>query len=49
VIVYKTKWFDRWANKQGLSSKSLCAAVREMSLGMYEADLGGGLLKKAYR
>jgi hypothetical protein len=46
VVVYKTKWFDRWAKKQGLSSKNLCAAVREMSLGMYEADLGGGLIKK---
>ena len=46
MSVYKTKWFDKWANKQGLTSASLCTAVREMSAGLYEADLGGGLLKK---
>ncbi|MDN5751859.1 MAG: type II toxin-antitoxin system RelE/ParE family toxin [Nitrosospira sp.] len=46
MAVYKTRWFDRWARKQGLSLPSLCAAVREMTAGLYDADLGGGLLKK---
>jgi hypothetical protein len=46
MAVYKTRWFDRWAAKQGLSTTSLCAAIREMTAGLYEADLGGGLLKK---
>lgn len=46
MAVYKTRWFDRWARKQGLTTPSLCAAVREMTTGLYEADLGGGLLKK---
>jgi hypothetical protein len=46
VAVYKTKWFDRWAGKQGINAKNLCDAVVEMSAGLYEADLGGGLLKK---
>lgn len=46
MAVYKTRWFDRWARKQGLSTSSLCAAVQEMTAGLYEADLGGGLLKK---
>lgn len=46
MIIYKTRWFDRWANKQGLTSPSLCAAVREMTEGLYDADLGNGLLKK---
>ena len=44
--IYKNRWFDRWARKQGLTSSSLCAAVREMAAGLYDADLGGGLLKK---
>ena len=44
--IYKTRWFDRWARKQGVGSLALCAAVREMTDGLYEADLGGGLLKK---
>jgi hypothetical protein len=46
MATYKTRWFDRWARKQGLTTSSLCAAVKEMTAGLYEADLGGGLLKK---
>jgi hypothetical protein len=46
VAVYVTRWFGRWANKQGVDAQSLCAAVREMQAGLYEAELGGGLLKK---
>lgn len=46
MAIYKTRWFDRWARKQGLSQVSLCVAVQEMTAGLYEADLGGGLLKK---
>jgi hypothetical protein len=46
MAVYKTRWFDRWARKQGLTTPSLCAAVRDMRAGLYDADLGGGLLKK---
>ena len=46
MAIYKTRWFDRWARKQGLTTAALCAAVHEMASGLYEADLGGGLLKK---
>jgi len=46
MAVYKTKWFDRWARKEGLSSISLCVAVNEMLKGLVDADLGGGLFKK---
>ncbi len=46
MAIYKTRWFDRWARKQGLTTPSLCAAVREMTAGLYDADLGGGLFKK---
>lgn len=46
MTAYETRWFDRWARKQGLTTAALCAAVREMEAGLYEADLGGGLLKK---
>ncbi len=46
MAIYKTQWFDRWARKQNLSTRALCEAVREMEAGLYEADLGGGLLKK---
>lgn len=46
MAVYTTRWFDRWARKQGLTTLSLCAAVCEMRAGLYDADRGGGLLKK---
>lgn len=46
MAIYKTRWFDRWARKEGLTTSSLCAAVREMEAGLYDADLGGGLVKK---
>ena len=46
MAIYKTRWFDRWARKQNFSTRALCDAVGEMEAGLYEADLGGGLLKK---
>jgi hypothetical protein len=46
MAVYRVRSFSRWARKQGLSDSALCNAVREMRQGLYEADLGGGLLKK---
>jgi hypothetical protein len=46
VTIYVTRWFERWARKQGLGESALCTAVSEMQAGLYEADLGGGLLKK---
>ena len=44
--IHETRWFARWARKQGLNDANLCDAVREMTEGLYEADLGGGLIKK---
>lgn len=44
--VYQTKWFERWACKQGIHEAELCNAVEEIVSGLYEADLGGGLFKK---
>lgn len=46
MAVYMTRWFHRWARKEGLTTRSLCVAVREMQSGLYDADLGGGLFKK---
>ena len=46
MAIYQTRWFERWARKQGLSEPSLCTAVDEMAKGLYDADLGGNLFKK---
>lgn len=46
MAVYKTRWFDRWASKQGLLDAQLCVAASEMAAGLFEANLGAGLFKK---
>jgi hypothetical protein len=46
MSIYKTRLFGRWACKQGIQDSMLCQAVREIRRGLYEADLGGNLLKK---
>lgn len=44
--VFKTKHFSRWMRKTELTDQSLCEAVAEMSRGLIDADLGGGVVKK---
>ncbi|MBM3553991.1 MAG: type II toxin-antitoxin system RelE/ParE family toxin [Alphaproteobacteria bacterium] len=43
---FKTRGFARWARKAGLSDAALWAAIGEMSRGLIDAQLGGGLVKK---
>ncbi len=45
-MIFETRWFHRWAYKHGLSRSNMCTAVREMMLGLHDAELGGGLFKK---
>ena len=44
--IFKTKWFAQWADKEGLSSQVLCAAVAEIGQGLVDANLGGHVVKK---
>ncbi|MCU0869871.1 MAG: type II toxin-antitoxin system RelE/ParE family toxin [Burkholderiales bacterium] len=46
MAIYATAWFGRWARKQGLATRSLCAAVDGMARGLVDADPGGGVVKK---
>jgi len=46
MAIYKALSFVRWARKEKLDDLSLCNAVQEMKNGLYDADLGGGLVKK---
>lgn len=41
-----TRQFWRWLRKTELTESALCLAVNEMSNGLIDADLGGGVLKK---
>ncbi|MEE9358619.1 type II toxin-antitoxin system RelE/ParE family toxin [Candidatus Vondammii sp. HM_W22] len=43
---YKTKWFHKWAVKEGVMDESLVSAVQEISSGLIDADLGGHVVKK---
>jgi len=44
--VFKTRYFFRWMRKTKLTDKALCAAVIEMEAGLFDANLGGDILKK---
>jgi len=44
--VFKTRWFARWADKEGVADAALLAAVEEMSRGLIDANLGGHVFKK---
>lgn len=44
--VFKTRHFKRWMRKTELTDAALCAAVLEMTVGLIDAELGGGVVKK---
>ena len=43
---FKTKLFNKWAKKAGLSDSNLKDAVDEIERGLVDANLGGNLYKK---
>ncbi|MFH0927844.1 MAG: type II toxin-antitoxin system RelE/ParE family toxin [bacterium] len=47
-MILKTRHFARWARKSGLADSLLDEAVFEIERGLLEADLGGGIVKKAH-
>ena len=44
--VFKTRHFSRWMRKTDLTERALCVAIDEMTQGLIDADLGGGVVKK---
>ena len=44
--IFKTRWFHRWAKDRKLSDTVLIVATREISRGLFDANLGGCVLKK---
>lgn len=44
--VFKTKTFERWAGKVGVTDGALLNAVAQMERGLIDADLGGNLFKQ---
>jgi len=46
MLIYKTRWFHKWAARQGVSDQLLKRAVIEMNRGLIDANLGGNVFKK---
>ena len=46
IRAFKTRHFQRWMRKTGLTDSLLLEAVNEMAVGLIDADLGGGVVKK---
>lgn len=44
--IFKTKWFARFARREGLADSKLVEAIQEIENGLIDADYGGGLIKK---
>jgi hypothetical protein len=46
VQVFATKWFARFARREGIPDRSLLEAIERAERGSVDADLGGGLIKQ---
>jgi hypothetical protein len=46
VRIFKSKWFQRFAKKEGIADPDLCEAVARAEKGQIDADLGGGVIKQ---
>ena len=44
--IFKSKWFAKFARKNGLSDAALRTAVMEIEAGSFDADLGGYVYKQ---
>jgi hypothetical protein len=44
--VFKTRTFQRWAEKAGVTDAALLDALAQMECGLIDADLGGNLYKQ---
>ena len=46
VRIFKSKWFQRFARKEGIEDTALREAVERAEKGQIDADLGGEVLKQ---
>lgn len=46
MVVLKLRSFHRWAKSEGITDVALRKAMNEITRGLVDADLGGGLFKK---
>jgi hypothetical protein len=46
VRIFSTRWFARYARKEGISDDSLREAIERAGRGLVDANLGGHLIKQ---
>jgi hypothetical protein len=46
VRIFRSKWFSRFAKKEGITDGELRNIVNDLEKGLWDADLGGGVYKK---
>jgi len=46
VRIFKSKWFQRFARKEGIEDAALREAVHRAEKGQVDADLGGDVIKQ---
>jgi hypothetical protein len=46
VRIFKSRWFQRFARKEGIADAVLLVAVTRAEKGQIDADLGGGVIKQ---
>ena len=46
VRLFKTKWFTRFADKEGIDDAKLIETVKSIENGLIDADYGGGVIKQ---
>lgn len=46
IRIFKIKGFIRFQRKERMSDRSLLEAIRQVEHGLFDADLGNGLVKK---
>ncbi len=44
--IFKSRWFTKYAHKEGISDKKLIEAVKDAETGKIDADYGGGVIKQ---
>lgn len=46
MLIFKTKPFARFANRERIEDSVLCEAIQRAERGLIDADLGGGIIKQ---
>ena len=41
MLIFKTKWFHKWAIREGINDRILETSVTEMNQGLIDANQGG--------